>query len=120
MDIGAATERSRLCRVSFCAPLSRLLASLLFAVAVGYRVQLPSDAWKLIANFTMFQTIFSVEHINPVYWTLWIEMIFYMLVALFLFVGRRHWLIWMLTALMCLDILAVIRTEWDRVRVGGD
>ncbi|WP_162231103.1 acyltransferase family protein [Leucobacter musarum] len=36
----------------------------------------------VLTNLTMLQTAFGVRHIDGVYWTLWIELLFYVLIAL--------------------------------------
>ncbi|WP_346620028.1 acyltransferase [Blastococcus montanus] len=36
----------------------------------------------VLVNLTMFQTAFGVEHVDGVFWTLWIELKFYVLLAL--------------------------------------
>src|SRR5690625_4349097 len=41
--------------------------------------------WLL--NFTMVQEIFSISHIDSVYWTLWVELRFYLLVLVLLLIG---------------------------------
>lgn len=42
---------------------------------------------QIFVNLTMGQSAFGVEHVDGVYWTLWIELHFYFLVGLFLLVG---------------------------------
>ncbi len=44
----------------------------------------PSDIW---ANLTMFQGGFGVGHIDGVYWTLWVEMKFYLWILAFTLIG---------------------------------
>lgn len=36
----------------------------------------------VLTNLTMLQTAFGVRHIDGVYWTLWVELLFYVLIAL--------------------------------------
>ncbi len=38
-------------------------------------------------NLTMFQRAFDVGHVDGVYWTLWVEMKFYLLIIVFLLLG---------------------------------
>lgn len=49
----------------------------------------------VLANLTMFHEPFGVPHVDGVYWTLWVEMQFYLLMLIFLLVGitRRRVLI---------------------------
>ena len=42
---------------------------------------------EVLANLTMFHEPFGVPHVDGVYWTLWVEMQFYLLMLLFSFVG---------------------------------
>ena len=44
-------------------------------------------ASDVLINLTMLQEAFGVQHIDGVYWTLWVEMRFYALMALFILVG---------------------------------
>lgn len=46
-------------------------------------------------NLTMLQELFGVRHVDGVYWTLWVELRFYVLVALFVALGvtRRRILV---------------------------
>ncbi|HRO93233.1 acyltransferase [Citricoccus sp.] len=44
----------------------------------------PSDLW---ANLTMFQGGFGVGHLDGVYWTLWVEMKFYLWILAFTLIG---------------------------------
>ncbi|QCU77458.1 acyltransferase [Citricoccus sp. SGAir0253] len=44
----------------------------------------PADLW---ANLTMFQGGFGVGHLDGVYWTLWVEMKFYLWILAFTLVG---------------------------------
>lgn len=42
---------------------------------------------QLLANLTMLHEPFGVEHVDGVYWTLWVEMQFYLLMIVFLLWG---------------------------------
>lgn len=42
---------------------------------------------RVLVNLTMVQSAFAVPHVDGVYWTLWVEMRFYALMALFILVG---------------------------------
>lgn len=44
-------------------------------------------ASDVLINLTMLQEAFGVQHIDGVYWTLWVEMRFYALMAVFILVG---------------------------------
>jgi peptidoglycan/LPS O-acetylase OafA/YrhL len=42
---------------------------------------------QIVVNLTMFQEAFGVGRVDGVYWTLWVEMRFYLLIGIFLLVG---------------------------------
>src|SRR5699024_5958570 len=44
-------------------------------------------AGQVAVNLTMFQSAFGISHVDGVYWTLWVEMKFYLLMVIFLLVG---------------------------------
>ena len=44
----------------------------------------------VVLNLTMFQTAFGVDHVDGVYWTLWVEWKFYLLVIGLLLVGMTR------------------------------
>ncbi|MEW1954927.1 acyltransferase [Terrabacter sp. NPDC080008] len=43
--------------------------------------------WEAITNLTMAQSALDVDHVDGVYWTLWVELRFYLLIGLLLAVG---------------------------------
>lgn len=45
------------------------------------------DVGKLLVNLTMAQSAFGVPNVDGVYWTLWVELRFYLLIGLFILVG---------------------------------
>ncbi|KRA42322.1 acyltransferase [Pseudoxanthomonas sp. Root630] len=103
-------ERTRAAADFVVSRFSRLFpgywAAMLITSAVVYSVglpsqQLPLDQWLL--NFTMVQEILGVEHLDGSYWTLQIELFFYMQMLFWFMVGqlrRIHWIIgvWLLLA----------------------
>lgn len=48
-----------------------------------FQVSLP----QVLANLTMFQAVPNIENVDVVYWTLWAEMRFYVLMLAFTFIG---------------------------------
>ncbi|MEV4084320.1 acyltransferase family protein [Nonomuraea fuscirosea] len=48
-----------------------------------FQVSLP----QVLANLTMFQSVPNIENVDVVYWTLWAEMRFYLLMLAFTFIG---------------------------------
>lgn len=86
--------------------------------------------WMAVAlNFTMFADVFGVEHVNPAYWTLGREVIFYILVSgALLLAGQRavlpFMIIWLalslLHAVMGLNALErILILKWTPFFVGG-
>jgi len=53
------------------------------------------DPWVVVANLTMLHEPLGVPHVDGVYWTLWVEMQFYLLMLAFILLGvtRRRVLI---------------------------
>ncbi|SES28585.1 Peptidoglycan/LPS O-acetylase OafA/YrhL, contains acyltransferase and SGNH-hydrolase domains [Pedococcus cremeus] len=45
------------------------------------------DVWEAIANLTMMQDAIDIRHVDGVYWTLWVELRFYLLMGLLLVWG---------------------------------
>ncbi|MEV0615431.1 acyltransferase [Nonomuraea sp. NPDC050404] len=45
---------------------------------------------QVLANLTMFQAIPNIENVDVVYWTLWAEMRFYLLILVFTFIGMTR------------------------------
>jgi peptidoglycan/LPS O-acetylase OafA/YrhL len=76
---------SRLARIYPAYWAALLLAVLLFRVVwpEGKEVSLR----QAVVNLTMAQTAFGVEDVDGVYWTLWTELCFYALIAIFMRVG---------------------------------
>ncbi|ACQ79420.1 acyltransferase 3 [Beutenbergia cavernae DSM 12333] len=78
-----------------------------------------SVSWETAGvNLTMFQRAFGISHVDGVYWTLWVEMRFYLLVLVFLLVGitrRRIELVaglWPLVALIALQLDLGVLPYW--------
>ncbi len=66
---------------------------------------------ELLYNLTMFQTIFGVHNINHVFWTLFIELIFYGLITLLLLAGMAYKPMiyaWVIAILIAATYLAVV------------
>jgi peptidoglycan/LPS O-acetylase OafA/YrhL len=42
---------------------------------------------QVLLNLTMLQSAFNVDHLDGVYWTLWVELRFYVIIALFIALG---------------------------------
>ncbi|MFH5824219.1 acyltransferase family protein [Georgenia sp. AZ-5] len=66
--------------------------------------------WEALVNLTMLQELFGVRHVDGVYWTLWAELRFYLLIVLLVAWGmtRRRILwfcaLWPLVAQLALEL----------------
>ncbi|MGF0117207.1 acyltransferase family protein [Promicromonospora sp. Marseille-Q5078] len=93
---------------------------LLVVVAPGTKaVGIPETA----ANLTMVQRAFGVQDIESVYWTLWAELRFYVLVAILLAVGMTRNRIVAFAAIWPVVAAIAVRSEstlWSTVLVGTD
>lgn len=73
-----------------------------------FHVSLP----QVLANLTMFQAVPNIENVDVVYWTLWAEMRFYLLMLVFTFIGMTRGRImaglWAWTALTFLVELGLL------------
>ncbi|MFG1704765.1 acyltransferase family protein [Nonomuraea sp. M3C6] len=61
----------------------------LVAVTLGqglFQVSLP----QVLANLTMFQAVPDIANVDVVYWTLWVELRFYLLILLFTWIGMTQ------------------------------
>lgn len=72
---------------------------------------------QVAVNLTMFQSAFGFSHVDGVYWTLWVEMKFYLLMAVFLLFGvtaRRALVVATLWPLVAWGFyLAEVPYVWD-------
>ncbi len=83
---------------------------------------------RTAANFTMVPSWFDVEVINGVYWTLSIEIMFYIIMFALLYYNRLDWTVPVLTSVVALalfDRLVALRwpnpvTFWLRGALGLD
>jgi len=66
-----------------------LVAVPLAAILLGWiwLGQKSISVFQIAVNLTMLQGAFGIDHIDGVYWTLWVELRFYVLIALFMLVG---------------------------------
>ncbi|MCQ9385194.1 acyltransferase family protein [Brevibacterium moorei] len=69
--------------------VSVLLGSLLGPLLAPEVFKNPS-AVKTLANLTMMQNALGQKDVDGVYWTLWIELLFYVMIAIFLVVGMTQ------------------------------
>ena len=73
--------------------------------------------WKsAVLNITMLQEFLGVRHIDHVYWTLHVELQFYVLMGLIMSLGLRRHLPWLLTILVGMNILVIAPGVFSEVR----
>ncbi|MCF2528357.1 acyltransferase family protein [Yinghuangia soli] len=82
----------------------------LWFVADG-KASVPVDWWDRLVNLTMFQDPAGVPHVDIVYWTLWIEMRFYLLFAVVVFLGVTYRRV--LAFCLLWSVAAVVATALD-------
>ncbi|GLW64948.1 acyltransferase [Actinomadura rubrobrunea] len=75
--------------------VTRLYPAYWFSVALVGAIYLTTGLGKgrpenLVPNLTMFQRGMGVEDVSGVYWTLWVEMHFYALIALLVLAGTTY------------------------------
>ncbi|CNE28714.1 Uncharacterized protein conserved in bacteria [Mycobacterium tuberculosis] len=63
---------------------------LVFDSAAPFRPDKPDPVLRLLPNLTMLQEAIHVESLEVVYWVLWVELRFYVLIALFACVGITY------------------------------
>ncbi|MEO5876045.1 MAG: acyltransferase [Streptosporangiaceae bacterium] len=100
----ASFARSRIVRLLPAYWVCVLLTTACLAVTAGRGVDLVELFSGAVTNLTMVQKGYGVSHIDPVYWTLWSELKFYLLFAVVVFFGLTYrrvvtfcWL-WMIAA----------------------
>ncbi|MFE6970665.1 acyltransferase family protein [Isoptericola sp. NPDC057653] len=96
------------------------VVALLVLVAPGRKaVGIPEAA----ANLTMVQRAFGVQDIEPVYWTLWTELRFYVLIGILLAVGMTHRRLIAFAAVWPVLAAVAVRSGnelWSTLLVGSD
>jgi peptidoglycan/LPS O-acetylase OafA/YrhL len=82
-----------------------VLTSILLIVVTQGRLK--KVTWgEVLVNMTMLQEALGVRHVDGVYWTLWIELVFYVTIAVFLWRGMTYHrllafiVLWPLTGLL--------------------
>jgi peptidoglycan/LPS O-acetylase OafA/YrhL len=97
---------------------SRLFPGYWVAVAVTavvvYSIGLPQQAlpWPdLLLNFTMVQDILGAEHLDGSYWTLQIELFFYVQMLFWFMVHQLKRIHWIIAGWLCLAVLNGVLTR---------
>jgi peptidoglycan/LPS O-acetylase OafA/YrhL len=106
-------ERTRTAMDFVVSRFSRLFpaywAAILLSAAVVYSIGMPSQRvpWKdVVIDFTMVQQILGAQHLDGSYWTLQIELFFYLQMLFWFALGllqRIRWIIvaWLVLAVAC-------------------
>lgn len=81
---GGAFVASRVSRLYPAYWLAVLLTATLRWLWPSFDGRTPTE---VLVNLTMFQDLFEVPRVDGVYWTLWVELQFYLLILLFIRVG---------------------------------
>ena len=115
-------ERTRSAADFVVSRFSRLFpaywAAILVTAAVVYTIGLPQQqlgAWDLALNLTMVQQILGVEHLDGSYWTLQIELFFYIQMLFWFSVRQLHRIRWIIVAWLCASLVSGL---WERVAGG--
>jgi peptidoglycan/LPS O-acetylase OafA/YrhL len=85
---------------------------------VGFSGLLPERQVSLgsaAVNLTMLQSFFGVPSVDGVYWTLQIELCFYLLIGLLIALNLRKWLSAVLWVGLALTALSWFTTAFDRI-----
>jgi len=112
-------ERTRSAADFVVSRFSRLFpaywASIAVTAAVVYTIGLPQQqlgAWDLALNLTMVQQLLGVEHLDGSYWTLQIELFFYIQMLLWFSFRQLHRIRWIIVAWL---LLSVVSAFWEQV-----
>lgn len=68
---------------------------------------------QVLANLTMVQPLLGVEHVDGVYWTLWTELRFYLLMVVFALIGLTRRRVLVVAAVWPVLALAVEAAGWQ-------
>lgn len=68
---------------------------------------------QVLVNLTLLQSLVDVGHVDGVYWTLWVELRFYLLIAVFAAVGITRRRVLAFAALWPLAALAARVLDWQ-------
>ena len=86
-------------------------AAVFLTAAVVHALPLPGripSASRLLMNLTMVQGLFGVGHVDPVYWTLQVELCFYGFMLLVLSLGHARHAEWYLVGLVVLNLARIL------------
>ena len=90
-------------------------AAIIVTAAVVYTIGLPQQqlgAWDLALNLTMVQQLLGVEHLDGSYWTLQIELFFYIQMLFWFLVRQLHRIRWIIVAWL---LLSLVYSLWEQV-----
>ena len=112
-------ERTRSAADFVVSRFSRLFpaywAAIIVTAAVVYTIGLPQQqigGWDLALNLTMVQQLLGVEHLDGSYWTLQIELFFYIQMLFWFSVRQLHRIRSIIVAWLVVSLVAGL---WERV-----
>lgn len=100
----------------------RIYPAYIFAIILTFLVlgksgiDINRTFFEAIINFTMFQEFFGVRNIDGVYWSLRVEMTFYLMMAVVLYLGAKNRVMLVSFAMLAGGFFIQIMND----RVGGD
>ena len=112
-------ERTRSAADFVVSRFSRLFpaywASIIVTATVVYTIGMPQQklaGWDLALNLTMVQQILGVEHLDGSYWTLQIELFFYIQMLFWFSLGQLQRIRWIIVAWL---LLSLVSAFWEQV-----
>lgn len=91
-------------------------AAILISAAVVYTIGMTSQQvpWRDVAiDFTMIQQILGAEHLDGSYWTLQVELFFYVQMLFWFMLGQLHRIRWIIVAWLVLAVVCGVAEKND-------
>ena len=114
-------ERTRTAADFVVSRFSRLFpaywVAILMSAAVVYTIGMPSQRLPLgdlLLDFTMIQELLGAEHIDGSYWTLQVELFFYLQMLVWFMLGWLHRIRWIIGGWLLLALACGLATKYDR------
>lgn len=114
-------ERTRTAMDFVVSRFSRLFpaywVAILMSAAVVYTIGMPSQRLPLgdlLLDFTMIQQLLGAEHIDGSYWTLQVELFFYVQMLAWYMLGQLRRIRWIILGWLALAIAYGLATKFDR------
>ena len=84
---GRSVENFAISRVTRLFPAYWVAVGLTSVLLMSKVADSGLDLWEAVANLTMVHSAMDVRHVDGVYWTLWVELRFYLLIGVMLLWG---------------------------------